>query len=288
MNKSFKILFQEQQVSLLEIKIGLINSYIKRYNIFYFIFQGINIKNMQLTQTQINKFNKDGFIVLKNFANSQLCDDILHKAQVHLKNKIVPIESEQEYLRNSDSKTTLRRLRQVYGREEIFKIWMTNPEIKDILATLLNDKPVLVLAHHNSIMTKMPKISSRTFWHQDARYWNYENDNLISVWLALGDEYLENGLLEFIPGSHKMTFEKNQFDEQSNFIDENPENKKLIQTRVHINLSKGDVVLFHCKTLHHASKNITNDPKISFVYTVKGFHNKPIKNTRSDFDEIIL
>ena len=243
---------------------------------------------MQLTQTQINKFNKDGFILLKNFADSQLCDNILSKVKVHLENKIAPIESEQEYLQNSDSKITLRRLRQVYGREEIFKIWMSYPEIRNILKTLLKDTPVLALAHHNSIMTKMPKISSRTFWHQDARYWHYENDNLISIWLALDDEYLENGLLEFIPGSHKMSFEKDQFDEQSNFIDEHPKNKKLIQTKVHSNLSKGDVVLFHCKTLHHASKNITNEPKISFVYTVRGFKNKPIKNTRSDFDEIIL
>jgi len=243
---------------------------------------------MQLTQTQIKKFNEDGFIVLKNFANTQLCDDILRKAKVHLKNKTAPIESEQEYLGSNDSEITLRRLRQVYNREEIFKTWMTNPDIKDILKTVLGDIPVLVLAHHNSIMTKMPKISSRTFWHQDARYWNYENDNLVSIWLALGDEYLDNGLLEFIPGSHKISFEKNQFDEHSNFIDEHPKNKKLIQTKVHVNLHKGDVVLFHCKTLHHASKNITNEPKISFVYTVKGAENRPLKNTRSDFDEIIL
>lgn len=266
---------------------GLINGYIKRYNVFHFIFQG-KIKTMQLTQAQFNKFNKDGFIVLRDFAKSQLCDDILKKAKVHLKNKMVPIESEQEYLGNDDSAITLRRLRQVYNREEIFKKWMTNPDIKDILKKVLGDTPVLVLAHHNSIMTKMPKISSRTFWHQDVRYWNYEDDNLVSIWLALGDEYLENGLLEFIPGSHKMSFRKDQFDEQSNFIDNHPKNKKLIQTKVHSDLHKGDVVLFHCKTLHHASKNITNEPKISFVYTVKGLHTKPIKNTRSDFDEIIL
>lgn len=243
---------------------------------------------MRLTQTQINKFNKDGFIILKNFANMQLCDDILRKAKVHLENKIAPIESEQEYLQNNDSKITLRRLRQVYSRELIFEKWMTNPEIRDILKMLLSDTPVLTLAHHNSIMTKMPKISSRTFWHQDARYWNYEDDNLISIWLALDDEYLDNGLLEFIPGSHKMAFKKEQFDKQSNFIDEHPENKKLIQTKVHSDLSKGDVVLFHCKTLHHAGINITSKPKISFVYTVRGLQNKPIKNTRSDFDEIIL
>lgn len=243
---------------------------------------------MELTQSQINEFHTNGFLILKNFAESDLCEEVLTKAKEHLDSKIAPIESEQEYLKNGDSIVTVRRLRQVFEREVIFKMWMTNPKICTILHTLLNDTPVLVLAHHNSIMTKMPKVSSRTSWHQDARYWHYENDNLISVWLALDDEYLENGLLEFIPKSHKMIFEKEQFDEQSNFLDENPQNKELIKTKVHTNLSRGDVVLFHCKTLHHANKNITDAPKISFVYTIKGLHTKPIKNTRSDCDEIIL
>lgn len=243
---------------------------------------------MKLTQAQINEFNKTGFIILRNFADSRRCDALLRKAKEHLENKTAPIESEQEYLQKNDTKITVRRLRQVYNREEVFQTWMKNPEIREILRTLLDDTPVLTLAHHNSIMTKMPKESSRTFWHQDARYWNYENDNLISIWLALGDECLKNGLLEFIPGSHKMAFEKDQFDAQSNFLDEHPKNTGLIQTKVYSNLSKGDVVLFHCRTLHHANKNITDMPKISFVYTTRGFHNKPIKNTRSDFDEVIL
>ena len=137
-------------------------------------------------------------------------------------------------------------------------------------------------------MTKLPHESTRTFWHQDRRYWYFENNDLVSVWLSLGDEFLENGLLEFIPKSHKIEFSKDRFDEVDNFLDENEENKKLIETKVHTNLKKGDVVLFHCKTLHHANKNITDQAKISFVYTVRAASNKPQTNTRSDFKEVIL
>ncbi|MFA9372704.1 MAG: phytanoyl-CoA dioxygenase family protein [Poseidonibacter sp.] len=209
---------------------------------------------MKLDEKQLEQFNNDGFLVLKNFANSELCDEILQKAKEHLEKKQAPIESEQEYMQVDDSAITVRRLRQVYDREEIFKEWMTNSDIRPILKQVLNDTPVLTLAHHNSIMTKMPHESTRTFWHQDRRYWHFENDNLVSVWLSLGDEFLENGLLEFIPKSHKIEFSKDRFDEHSNFLDENEENRKLIQTKVHQNLQKGDVVLFHCKTLHHASK----------------------------------
>lgn len=243
---------------------------------------------MILTQQQQEEFNTNGFLVIRNFATATLCNKILEKAKKHLDNKIAPIESEQEYLQNGETSITVRRLRQVYQREEVFKAWMTHQEIRPILNQLLNNTPVITLAHHNSIMTKMPKESSRTSWHQDRRYWNFENDDLISVWLSLDDEFLENGLLEFIPGSHTLQFDKNQFDKDSNFLDSHPKNIKLIQTKVHSNLKKGDIVLFHCKTLHHANKNETNKAKISFVYTVRAMNNKPIAHTRSDAKEVIL
>lgn len=244
---------------------------------------------MELSKEQLNQFNKNGFLIIKNFACTQLCEKILNKAKEHLEKKQAPIESEQEYMQvNNNDNITVRRLRQVYDREIIFQEWMSNIKIKPILKQILKSNPVLTLAHHNSIMTKLPHESTRTFWHQDRRYWHFENDDLVSVWLSLGDEFLENGLLEFIPKSHKINFSKNNFDKNSNFLDENTENKKLIETKVHQNLSQGDIVLFHCKTLHHASKNKTNKAKISFVYTVRAEQNRPIKNTRSDFKEIIL
>ncbi len=243
---------------------------------------------MELTQEQLNQFNEDGFLIIKNFADSKLCDEILEKAKEHLVKKQAPIETEQEYMSLDEDKITVRRLRQVYDREEIFQEWMTNKEIRPILKQILKDTPVLTLAHHNSIMTKLPHETTRTYWHQDRRYWSFENDDLVSVWLSLGDEFLENGLLEFIPGTHKMKFDKNSFDEVDNFIDENEENQKIIEKRTHQNLAKGDIVLFHCKTLHHANKNSTDNAKISFVYTVRAQSNKPLKNTRSDFKEIVL
>lgn len=241
---------------------------------------------MNLNIQQIEEFNKNGFLILKKFANKNLCEEILDKAKYHLKNKIKPYESEEEYSKNNDTKITIRRLKQVYQREEIFKKWMINKDIYPILKSLLKENPVLLLAHHNSIMTKDNTNSSRTFWHQDRRYWSFNDDNLISIWLSLGDENLNNGLLEFIPKSHKMKFEKECFDEDSNFKDDY--NSNLLKKAVHQNLEKGDVVIFHCKTLHHASKNRSNQAKISFVYTVKGEKIKAIQHSRSDDKEIIL
>lgn len=243
---------------------------------------------IKFSQVDIDTFNKDGFIVLKKFTDSNVCDAILEKAKYHLANKIQPFESEQEYLQQDSDSTTLRRLRQVYDREDLFKEWMSNSDIVHIAKKILGTNVNLVLAHHNSIMTKMPYDSSETYWHQDIRYWNYETQDLISIWLSLDDEYLENGLLEFIPGSHRMNFKPEHFDKQLNFRDDIEENQEIIQKRVHTKLEKGDVVLFHAKTLHHANKNSTDKAKISFVYTLKRRGNKAIKGTRSDAMEIEL
>jgi len=243
---------------------------------------------MKLTSAQITEFDKNGFLLLKKFADPELCDAILSKAKEHLNKQTEPIESEEEYLRADSSSTTIRRLRQVYNREDIFKEWMTAQKIRPILEQLLGKHPYLLLAHHNSIMTKLPHKSSITTWHQDIRYWHYENDELLSVWLSLGDEFLENGLLEFIPGSHKMDFSADMFDERASFRDDLEKNREIISKRVHFNLSKGDIVLFHAKTLHYAHQNETDKAKISFVYSLRSATNRPLNNTRSDFKEIEL
>ncbi|NQY93798.1 MAG: phytanoyl-CoA dioxygenase family protein, partial [Campylobacteraceae bacterium] len=82
--------------------------------------------------------------------------------------------------------------------------------------------------------------------------------------------------------------DKSRFDTKSNFLDAHSENAKLIKTAIHSNLQKGDVVLFHCRTLHHANKNTTQKEKISFVYTVRACDNNPQKDTISDYKEIFL
>ncbi len=85
----------------------------------------------------------------------------------------------------------------------------------------------------------------------------------------MGDENSQNGVLEFIPGSHKMELSLNRFDEKLYFRDDLEINRELISTKVSFDLEAGDIVLFHSSTLHRANKNITNSPKISFVYTVQ-------------------
>jgi len=242
---------------------------------------------MKLSDAQLAQYERDGFILLRGFADAARCDAILKAATEEIEKRTPPIETEGEYVETNNK--TLRRLRQVYDRRPEFRDWMTDGEIRPMLTQVLGETPVLTLAHHNSIMTKMPSTSTETCWHQDRRYWSFENDNLASVWLALGEEKMENGVLEFIPGSHKLTYRPEQFDAKTCFMTGLPENDELIAHKVHYDLHKGDIVIFHCRTLHHAFENRTKEPKIAFVYTVKGISNKPKPGTRSsESPEVVL
>ncbi len=260
---------------------------------------------MQLSAIQLAQFHKDGYLVLRGFLDSYRCDEIVAVSQEHLEKKIEPIETEIGYIKRSkayrtsvtdytsykeqDEKIIVRRLRQVYNRDSAFKAWMEDYKIRPVLRQILDDDVVLVTAHHNSIMTKMPYCSRETRWHQDRRYWRYSDNNLVSVWLALDQETGQNGVLEFIPGSHRMHFDSEQFDEKEYFSQECVKNQKIIASKVSTDLQKGDVVLFHSLLLHRANKNRSDKPKFSFVYTVKGAKTKALEGTRSaQFPEIVL
>lgn len=259
---------------------------------------------MHLTSEQLAQFNKDGFIVLRGFLDEKRCDEITKIAQEHLREKIEPIETETGYYSKSRAYRTdvtdynsytneehvvVRRLRQVYGRDILFKNWMKEKSIRPVLQQILGGQVTLVTAHHNSIMTKMPHISAETGWHQDRRYWRYSDNDLVSIWLALDDETNQNGALEFIPGSHTMHFTAEQFDEKEYFSKTYGKNDEILARKVATDLKKGDVVIFHSLLLHRANKNCTDRPKISFVYTVKSSHTKALQGTRSsEYPEIVL
>jgi phytanoyl-CoA hydroxylase len=259
---------------------------------------------MQLTKEQLDSFNSNGFLIIRDFADKAKCEAILDVAKAHLNHKIEPIETEigygdksKDYRRDvvdyssklEEQTPTVRRLRQVYSRDILFKEWMENSKIRPILEQVLDDQVAITTAHHNSIMTKMPHSSTETGWHQDRRYWHFGGNNLVSVWLALDEEYSENGVLEFIPKSHTMSFGPEQFDEKEYFREDYPQNMSLIETKVSTTLQRGDIVLFHSLLLHRANANKTDKPKIAFVYTVKGSATKAIEGTRSsEYPEILL
>ncbi len=242
-----------------------------------------------LSNEQVARFHRDGYLKIPQLLGHDTCEEMRRIAAEHVRVQLAPIEYEVDVKypgAPADSKAlggdTTRRLLHAYARHDEFRQWGADQTIADILRDLFAG-PDIVLSqcHHNCVMTKHPGFSSATLWHQDNRYWSFDEQNLISVWSALGDENKDNGCLRVIPGSHKLNLEPGCFDAALFLRPDLPENKQLIQRSERVELAKGDVLFFHSKLFHAAGRNLTTEVKYSLVYTYHLAANQPIKETRS-------
>lgn len=237
---------------------------------------------------EIEQFHQQGYAIGRNLADESLRDEMLRVTVDGLGRGIAPIEYEADlhYPGAPESLTaeggrTARRLKNALCRHPVFARWLAQPALVNRLRQLVGPELVVPLAHHNCIMTKQPEYSSDTGWHQDVRYWSFARPELVSIWLALGPETTRNGCLHLIPGTHRMTFERRRFDEDLFLRPDLPENAHLIDSKIAAELEPGDVLFFHCRTFHAASRNGTADPKFSVVFTVRPADNPPLPGTRS-------
>jgi len=120
-----------------------------------------------------------------------------------------------------------------------------------------------------------------TSWHQDIRYWRFDRPELVSTWVALGTENIDNGSLLVIPGSHKLNIEPGRFDAALFLRTDLEQNEALLATAVPVELEAGDVLFFHSRTLHAAGQNHSTTIKRSIVFTYHTKDNEPIPQTRS-------
>ena len=240
------------------------------------------------TPTEVEYFERNGFVIVRSLAARERCERMKAVAQRHLAAEVGPLEYEAQVKYpgapaslEAPGGRTVRRLLQAYARDSLFREWATSPEMSARLRQLLGPDVELSQAHHNCVMTKNLAFSSATGWHQDIRYWSFQKPELVSVWLALGPEHEENGCLWLVPGSHRMEFRGEQYDDDRFFHADIAGNRNILQSRVAAELDEGDVLFFHCRMLHSAGQNRTALTKFAAVFTYHATDNHPLPGTRS-------
>lgn len=241
-----------------------------------------------LSVTEIERFAADGYLILRGLVDAERCSAMVKVAQAALREGTGPAEYEADVhypgappSRAAPGGGTVRRLLQAYARHPLFREWALDPAPVRGIRALLGAHLVLPQAHHNCVMTKQPQFSSDTGWHQDIRYWSFARPDLISVWLALTPETPENGCLYLLPGTHKTEIAPERLDKALFLRSELAENQRLIAARAAAQLDPGDVLFFHARVFHAASRNQTDRTKFSLVYTYRPADNLPLPGTRS-------
>jgi phytanoyl-CoA hydroxylase len=241
-----------------------------------------------LSHEQAGQFRQDGYLILRGMVDSAHCNAMLQVVQRHLRAAIPPIEYEADVgypgapaSHDAPGGKTARRLRSAWQRDPAFQQWASDPRLVAMMAQLLGEEVCLSLAHHNCVMTKHPDFGSATGWHRDIRYWSFTRPDLISVWLALGPENIDNGGLQFIPGSHRLPIAAHQLDALDFLRPDVAENQALFAQGVAPALQAGDVVFFHSGLFHAAGRNASAAVKASVVFAYRGKSNLPLAGSKS-------
>lgn len=237
---------------------------------------------------EVAQFRRDGYSLVRGLAARPLCEHMRQFARQQLARQAGPLEYEADVnypgapvSREAPGGRTVRRLLQAYARGPLCRQWATSPEVAGRLQQLLGPQVALSQAHHNCIMTKAPDHSSSTGWHRDSRYWSFEKPDLVSVWLALGDEHRANGCLLLLPGSHTADIRSDRLNAAQFLRPDLDENRALLNTQIAAELGMGDVLFFHSRLFHAAAQNRTDETKFSLVFTYHAADNRPLAGTRS-------
>ena len=237
---------------------------------------------------QIQQLRDTGYVVIRQCVPPGALAKLNEIARAQLAARADPVEFEADLRypgappsRAAAGGETVRRLLDAYGRDPVFAQCATLPGVHQWMQAYFGESVLMSRVHHNCVMTKHPRYGSLTNWHRDIRYWSFEREDLVSVWFALGAEEIENGALWFVPGSHRMRFAADRFDEAKFFRTDRADNAEVLRTTESPRLAAGDAVYFHCNTLHSAGKNRSDAVKFSLVYTYHGRSNAPITGTRS-------
>ena len=240
-----------------------------------------------LSSAQLNDFHTHGFLILRRAADPAFCQSVIAYAEHELESAHGPLELEVDTAYpgapsavDAAGGHTVRRLLQAYARAPMLQQW-ADTALSGPLQQLLGPGVMLSQAHHNCIMTKQPRYSSLTGWHRDSRYWHFARAELVSTWLALRDETLENGCLSVIPGSQRWELAAEQTDAAQFLRSDFACNQPLLAQAHTVPLQQGDVLLFHSNLFHAAGRNQTAATKFSLVFTYRAHDNLPVVGSRS-------
>lgn len=219
--------------------------------------------DFSLTSAQITEYNRNGYLILKEFFSER---EIQRMYQVALEDDAMRKNALD--LNDQSGKKTKLSLWFSPGNDVFGYMTRSRRMIEAIKPLLDSDAPVCHF--HSKLMQKEPRVGGAWEWHQDYGYW-YKNqfmfpDQLISVMVALTEANKENGCLQVIKGSHKLGRVNHGFaGEQVGADMVMVENALKTMPLVYCELNPGDALIFHSNLLHRSEANLSDRPRWSII-----------------------
>lgn len=118
---------------------------------------------------------------------------------------------------------------------------------------------------HDQLFCKPAHHGGNVSWHQDYSYWTRTTPLAhLTCWIALDDATIDNGCVQYIPGSHRWgllpkTGLVGEMDHVDSVLDESQ--KQSMENPVAIELKAGECTFHHAMLMHGSGPNRTDRPR---------------------------
>lgn len=183
--------------------------------------------------TMIDQFNRDGYLILKDFCSKEQCDELMNRGEelsssynfdghpsIFQTNE--QTRTSDEYFLNSggnisyffekdafdehgllknDLFYSLNKIgHALHDIDPVFAKFSRSPQLKNLSRELKLQHYVII---QSMLILKHAKIGGIVDVHQDATFLYTEPNSVIGFWFALEDATIENGCLWAMPGGHQ-------------------------------------------------------------------------------------
>jgi len=243
-------------------------------------------KQYMLSDEQIDFFNTNGYLAgVKMLDTDQV--ERLRNELTEIANPNHPghdLYYEFHSNESSDPSTILFHALGAWRITPGFHDVLWNPRFLVAASQLLGNASVRFW--HDQLFYKPAKTGGVVAWHQDYSYWTRTKPIAhLTCWCGLDDSTIENGCLQYIPGSHRWgLLPKPALAGDLHGIDDflNDEQKKQFANPQYAEVKAGEAIFHHPLTLHGSGENKSNRPRRAFVI------NAFADGVRSDSDDELL
>jgi ectoine hydroxylase-related dioxygenase (phytanoyl-CoA dioxygenase family) len=235
-----------------------------------------------LTKEQINFFHENGYLKIEAITTPEDVEDARRVYDQLFQVKAGRSVGDHYDLAGRDEEGKPAKLEQLLNPSKYA------PELRDtlmwrnaeaMLKQLLGPEATL---HSDHAINKPARVGVPTPWHQDEAYWDPVLEHFeISVWIPLQPATLQNGCMNFVPGSHKLEVIPHQpigNDPRVIGLEVVPDTFDFSRA-VACELPPGGATFHPGRTLHYTSANLTDEPRRALIL-MGGLPAKPLVSPR--------
>ena len=226
----------------------------------------------KLDSEQLQAFERDGFVILKNHFDEEEVDLLLRIGKAD-KALLDDAKNRKDTQGNLTRLTVRNEL-----SDDLYSAIARCHRVVDPMEQVLGGE---VYHYHHKMMLKEPRVGGAWEWHQDYGYW-YENGCLYpymgSFLIAIDRATKENGCLQVIRGSHHIgRVDHGKAGGQIGADRERVEEALKRLELVYVELDPGDALVFHGNLLHRSDMNRSEYPRWSLICCYNAARNDPYK-----------